>query len=222
MFGQPDVRMGKAVGEHQCLVWPWEAGATLYWSLSGTHLLLNWLFPVFVFFFFSVLDPGPHRSTFILFIANKSLYLWVSCSWVFIRIECSLRSQWIFVAQPYSAFNPNVLREKDKRAQIPEETWELQDFQTQRESVGSRVQENIKINLFFFFLAYDCSFLALCSLFRFLISCTPKQSQLFQQLQSMVCSMFYSLGLWYMVYMRETTLNDFLTRVCARSHKEIF
>lgn len=26
-FGQPDVQVSKGVGEHQCLAWPWEAGA---------------------------------------------------------------------------------------------------------------------------------------------------------------------------------------------------
>lgn len=29
VFGQPDVRVGKAAGEHQCLAWPWEAGVML-------------------------------------------------------------------------------------------------------------------------------------------------------------------------------------------------
>lgn len=191
-------------------------------GLSGTHPADHPGLPCF-------LCPCPRTSqSYICFLHFKQVLKVLGFLAVifFTRIECLLRSWWIFFAWPYSAFGPDAHREEDRFTPGFEQSWQLEYVKTQSTQRGSGVRhlgaefmQTIKLAivvnhvLFSSFWAYLYRSLAVKQPFH-----TRQRSLPPCAVHGLLDAIFFRL---LIINMRETMLNIFLTGICAMSQNKI-
>lgn len=136
MFGWPDVQVGKAVKERQCLAWPWEAGVIFCWFVWNPPAAHAGL-PCFLC---SCLRTSQSYIHFLHCKQVLKVLDFLAVGFFFVTIGCLLRSWWIFFAQPYSPFGPDALREEDRFTPRFERSWQLKYARTQSTQRGSEVR----------------------------------------------------------------------------------